>query len=277
VDDARLLELYHQGWIPGPHESEDEFYARINYRDQVVRLLGEDFTPSQDSVKLLKEAGAITYPLFQFSLEGVALVFANQGLSLWEGGVAWIFQLQENSPQAAFIQLRSCFEKSKRWLFYDRSELIAHEACHVARMAYQEPYFEEMLAYQTSKSWLRRLLGSLFLKSWETSTFLLLFCLAWGMTLFLSMSVAWIGWLLLKLFSIFLFGRLTALHILYWRAKNKLSKAFNSQQTAQSLLFLATDAEIYRWGKMNEEELKASFKTDIQSLRRRLMNIVSSA
>ena len=59
------------------------------------------------------------------------------------------------------IQLRHGFKKG-RYLFCDRDEVLRHEAVHAIRLTFNEPRFEEILAYFHSKKKWRRFLGPLF-------------------------------------------------------------------------------------------------------------------
>jgi len=70
-----------------------------------------------------------------------------------------------------WVQLKKSLKKGSL-LNYHRVDLLSHEAIHVARMGFQEPFFEECLAYRTSSRRWRRFLGPLFTFSWEPFLFL---------------------------------------------------------------------------------------------------------
>lgn len=60
------------------------------------------------------------------------------------------------------IVLHGKFRARARAGFYDRAEILAHEFVHAFRVSRGESRFEEHLAWQTSKSAFRRVLGGCF-------------------------------------------------------------------------------------------------------------------
>ena len=141
-----------QGFIPGPDESEKAFLERVAFclslEDHLVEIVGAQFPFEVNDLKskeILENVLTMTQELYGIQPRWVPLFFSNYKLSLWHGGCAWIFQLNEETPTAAFLQLRACFRNSLNFLgIYQRKELIAHELAHVGRMLYQEPQFEEI-------------------------------------------------------------------------------------------------------------------------------------
>ena len=112
--------------------------------------------------------------IYGFAPHWVPLFFSNYQLAPWHGGCAWIFQLNDNTPYAAFLQLRSAFRTQKRYLgMYERTELIAHEMAHIGRMMFEEPEFEEIIAFQSSTNRFRRFFGPLFRSSKESMLFVI--------------------------------------------------------------------------------------------------------
>lgn len=171
--------LNQKGLIPGPREGSEAFIKRVDYSLDLINHLPEE-------IKVHLSGGTLTKP--KILLEGAnalkkkydsfpdwtLLFFSNYKLPYWHGGCAWIFQMMEDNPTSALIQLREAFSRSSKYLgIYDRKELLAHELCHVGRMMFQEPKFEEILAYRTANSSYRRWLGPLFQSSIESSLFLL--------------------------------------------------------------------------------------------------------
>lgn len=165
-----LYRLATTGWLPAPWENEDQFLARIEQGKKTP----EHFEKVEEQEKLLKEGSSITERLFGFSINWVPLVFSNKKLSFFEGAAAWIFQETKDSPQEAFLQLRKGLQGKQKLLgYYPVDELVGHELVHVARMAFSEPLFEEMLAYQTSTSSFRKMWGPLFRQPKEMNLFLI--------------------------------------------------------------------------------------------------------
>jgi hypothetical protein len=133
--------------IPGPDESEEQFYRRVGN------------SPPLD-LPVWEEASATTRTLFGFAIDWVPLTYSTKNLSLWEGGATWI-----DEKDLPAIQLKPQFQKGS-FLGYKRSEVLSHEALHAARMRFDQPKFEEMLAYATSPHRWKRLLGPVFSRRW---------------------------------------------------------------------------------------------------------------
>lgn len=130
-----------------------------------------------------------------------------------------------------------------------RDELLAHEWFHAARMAFEEPRFEEVIAFQTSRTSWRRLLSPLIQSTGE----LLLVALVSLATPL--MALMGLSYPLLPLFLLFLFlgVRLSWRHWL-WR---RTSSRFPLHLAAQ-----LTDREIRRFAFMNPEEIWESVRKD---------------
>lgn len=171
-----------QGFIPGPEEGEKSFQERIAFCENLEQNLQQNastklpFEKNNDqSQEILEEALPFTQKLYGIQPRWVPLFFNNHQLAPWHGGCAWIFQLNEQTPTASFLQLRARFLTSKSFLgIYQSRELVAHELAHVGRMLYQEPQFEEFFAYQSSSSKLTRWLGPIVQTSRESFFFILL-------------------------------------------------------------------------------------------------------
>lgn len=177
-EETRLV-LNQKGLIPGPHETPEEFERRAVYclglRETLAHAHG-DVIPSdvmeKENAPPLEEAWEITRPLYDFAPSWAPLFFSNHELAPWHGGCAWIFHMSQDAPMGALFQLRRAFKKRSTFLgIYERSVLLAHESVHVARMAFEEPKFEEILAYRTSESRFQKYIGPLPESSRETSVF----------------------------------------------------------------------------------------------------------
>lgn len=96
------------------------------------------------------------------SPDWVPVLISPKGLRLWEAGCTWV---EENG--SVRIQLHPNRRLSLQ------PQVLAHEVVHAVRGAFEEPRFEEILAYRTSSNVFRRLLGPFFQKSSEIRLFLL--------------------------------------------------------------------------------------------------------
>lgn len=179
INEEKLLTLNKMGLIPGPGETKDAFSERADYNlhlkdhlpEEIKNYLSEE---SKDPEALSKASNKLA-ELYDCSPSRIPLFFSNYKLPFWHGGCAWIFQMTEESPTSALIQLRKSFCNSPKYLgIYDRQELLTHELSHAGRMMFHEPKYEEVLAYRTSKSPFRRWFGPLVQSSSESALFILL-------------------------------------------------------------------------------------------------------
>jgi hypothetical protein len=182
-DNNNLLTYNQIGLIPGPGEEKEDFLKRVDYslnlknhlpEEIKVQLSKKSFSQDDEALKVINESSEKLKSLYDCSPQWVPLFFSNYKLPFWQGGCAWIFQMTEQSPTSALIQLREVFNRSPKYLaIYDRNELLTHELSHVGRMMFQEPKFEEVMAYRTSNSSFRRWFGPIIQSSAESALFLL--------------------------------------------------------------------------------------------------------
>lgn len=258
-----------QGFIPGPDETESEYNDRISFCQNIEQRLKET-EDSQlpfeindaKSKDILEEAFPLTEKFYGIEAKWIPVFFSNHQLAPWHGGCAWIFQLNEQSPTSAFLQLRARFRDSPTFLgIYNRQELIAHETSHVGRMLYQEPQFEEFFAYQSSSSPFRRWVGPIIQSSKESFFILILlgFVVLSDLALLsLGPQMFWIslGLKLLPLFVI-LYGiiRLFIRHRALHQCLKNLKKIYPPLQ-AQHLCYRLRDAEIKEFSKLTPQEIQ---------------------
>lgn len=143
--------------------------------------LGEQipFQPEEGTnLSFFADAKKETKERFGITPDWVPIFFSNYQLYPWHGGSAWIFQLNDETPPSALLQLRKKLYTSPTLLgLYHRDELIAHELSHVGRMAFEEPAFEEVLAYTTARTSFRRYFGPIFQSAVESFLFMIV-CVA---------------------------------------------------------------------------------------------------
>lgn len=191
----------------------------------------------------------------------VSLIFSNEKLAPWHGGAAWIFQMDDQSPTAALLQLREGFLRKRKYLgILKRDELIAHELSHVGRMMFDEPRFEEMLAYRSSTSWLSRTFGPLLQSSKESMFFvcsLFLMMIADFIALFYGyglQSSLWFKFVPAGL-ALFAICRLIKNKTLLNRALEKIKK-IASETSANAILYRLTDREIVFFASASLDQVR---------------------
>lgn len=265
----QLLYFNTQGLIPGPDESAEEFAKRADYCLQLKSHLSTELKASLDSKEsaspeLLSPANEKLKLLYDFSPQWIPLFFSNYKLTAWHGGCAWIFQVAQDTPTAAIIQLRRTLQTSPRYLgIYHRDELLAHELAHVGRMEFNEPKFEELLAYNTSESTFRKWFGPIMQSSTESVVMVLLLFLIIVFDIFLiamhrtdAYLMTW--WLKTIPLALIGFGllRLWKRHRIYNSCLEKLTDHLKSDFKARSVAYRLRDKEIILFANLNGEEIQ---------------------
>jgi hypothetical protein len=268
---SEIIYWNQQGLIPGPEETKEDFEKRAHFCLNLQKHLAEQanlpFTEDDHDQNFLHEAFVKTQLLYGIAPTWTPVFFSNYQLTPWHAGCAWIFQIGENTPMAAFLQLRSQFRKKSTYLgLYQRSELMAHELAHVGRMLYQEPQFEEILAYRSSISPWRRWLGPIIQSSKESLFFILLLGLL-IMTNLASMTLnytfmSWLNLLPLILITIALI-RLSQRQRQFTDCLKKLEALYGSLQIAQHLIYRLSDKEIKFFAASNPLIIKNFIKQQL--------------
>jgi hypothetical protein len=285
LSDSKLLELNSQGIVPGPTEDESDFQKRADYclhLRENLSFLSETLPQLREAAsdQVLEEALPTTRKFYDIAPTWIPLFFSNYKLSPWHGGCAWIFQKDDQSPTSAFFQLRQSFRTQQTYLgIYSRDELIAHELSHVGRMCFEEPQFEEFLAYRSSPSAFRRRFGPLIQSPWEGAAFLLsLFIMVvldlsvWGHAEFYN-ATHWFK-AIPAFMVVYAFGRLLNKHAAFRKCRDNLS-ALTTHPDA--VIYRLTDREIHTFGQLDLETLKITMN-DLKnsSLRWRLITLLSN-
>jgi hypothetical protein len=269
LTDAEFKQYNQLGLIPGPSETYEAFVKRIHY----CLDLRENLTvqPSQAPFlglipappQLLEEAFHITENLYDIRLDWIPLFFSNYKLAFWHGGCAWIFQETENTPTGAFMQLRKAFHTSATYLgLYKRDRLIAHELSHVGRMMFEEPKFEEVLAYQSDSSAFRRYFGPIVQSSWESTLFVVLLFLFIVMDFLLLefpdlqdyRSLVWLKFTPLAMIF-YAIGRLVRKQRQFSTCLSQLQKVIEKGTKAKAIAYRLTDDEICRFANRTPKDI----------------------
>jgi len=290
LSDAELLAFNKRGIIPGPHETEEEFIKRAQYCLNLRQELSqtEELPDSFEQVELdlsqtiLKEAFSLSADLFDIAPDWIPIVFSNEQMPPWHGGCAWIFQLSEETPTAALLQMRKPFFYSERYLgIYSRTEIAAHEFVHVGRMLFEEPRYEEVLAYRTSPSSLRRWLGPIVESARESLMFVLLL----GVIIMADIALIatgqhtayqWAMWLKAIPLGIIGYGlwRLAKKHRRFNRCLANLESIYHNKRTAQAVIFRLTDEEIDTFSRQSGDAVRANLQEPPLTLRHRLLSLL---
>lgn len=237
MDREKLLALNAEGLIPGPNETAESFAERVEATQKFFRDQKDVFPPAvwdwpREQLKTL----------FDFSPRWCAASGSSKGLTPWQAAATWI-----DVKRIYLIRVRS-----SGWLsrLVDRSEVLAHEAVHASRAAFDEPKYEEFFAYLTSSSRWRKVMGPLFRKSIEA--LLLMGLLGMGvmaqiLEVVYDAEFFSCGWFFLALFLCFGWSlRLMRSRIQIEKAARRLAMLVKDPKMIRPALFRMTDQEIDR-------------------------------
>ena len=250
-----LARLDQRGFLLGETEDAPAFAKRLRELRKNVQKMEEslarqgsfaleDITVSaQDRIPpgFYDEVARKCTDLYGFAVDWVPGFFINPKFFLF-GGWACCY----NPDFFAMFVIRKSFREREKWLFYSRRELLAHELCHIARIALNSDVFEETFAYQTSSSSFRRLLGGVFLREGDTFLFLAatLFLLFGQIlrTFAFPLFPAWPLWCVPAFATAWLAFRYARLRTLLKRARLHAATVFG--QNAAKVLFRCSDNDI---------------------------------
>lgn len=263
--DADLLKYNREGLIPGPHEDENAFMKRVSHCLGIKQKLKKapHAPPLGEEVDDIATACgadpyALTQTLFDIKPTWIPMFFSNYQLAPWHGGCAWIFQLSPDELTAAFLQLRK-----GRSMFYAQSEIVAHEVAHVGRMAFEEPLFEELLAYQTSPYFWRRWLGPIVQSAKESTFFFLVLFLLIAFDAYLLVTaqgeLLWLAtWLKLlpAMAVVAAIIRLVRRHRSFNSTLAVLKATVGDLQRAQAIIYRLQDREIISFAKLDPAKIR---------------------
>lgn len=239
LDNKRLNELNHEGFICGPSENEEIFFKRCEaLRDK--KLLEERSKPL--NVSLLEK---IELKEFDLSIDWCCGETRKKTWLPWVAAETQIFE-----DERGLFPLVKILQKKRE------DEALKHEFLHVARCAFNENIFEEILAFKTSTKKWRRFWGALFRSSKERSLFLISILVAllfsWiESSSHLTEGVQGFPWIVLSLMAI----RLVKDQRNLSKALIRLSKMFTYPQPLAIALRL-TDKEIIAFSKESIDNLK---------------------
>jgi hypothetical protein len=289
ISDRDLLNYNQLGLVPGPDESEADFYARAEECLKLKEKLSSDKSlqlpfeaKSNYSTEVLEESYPKTKELFGIQTSWLPIFFSNYQLAPWHGGCAWIFQLKTEGPRVAFLQLRQVFSTQKTHLkIYSRDELVAHESAHVGRMMFDEEQFEEILAYRTSPSTWRQWVGPLVQSAFESLFFICVLFAVILLDLYLLITQnyeAYLNLAWLKIFPagllFFAFMRLWNRHRIFQKCLGQLLSTFRSAKFADHVIYRLTDKEIISFANSTPASIvKYSREERDKSLRWRLIDL----
>ncbi|HSX11896.1 MAG TPA: hypothetical protein VLF61_00195 [Rhabdochlamydiaceae bacterium] len=260
-----LLNFNARGYIPGPGETEEQFLKRIEILNHFYA-----YPPAEIDCFLTdgdwKEARALTDQLFGFSIDWAVAYYSDKKLPFFQGAATWLIEKQ--GIQIPMIQLKTRLEQAALYKMYHKKEILAHESVHAARMAFHAPRFEEIFAYMSSRSPVRKWLGPMFQKSWESYLFFILLIGSVILQLFVESTLFFLfPWL----YFAFLCGRLIFLRFKLGQCLKKLKIVLLKPEQALPMAYRLTDQEILLFAKATPAQIK-SYCAEQKELRWKLLH-----
>lgn len=255
-----------QGFIIGPSETEENFLKRI---DTCTSPFPIEYFPISSPTVINKDDKAdiislltrnrkyqhAKYASLLAAFSWLPIFLSNYKLPFWIGGAVWISSKKDTV--IPILQLRKHFINRRRINFYLPEEICMHEALHALRTSFDEPQFEEILAYSTSPNFIHKWMGPLFQSSGESTLFLILLFLGSFGALFFY--IAMLPFFLCLTFFIL---RLCSRHRAFNKCVKSLKNLFPYIDPFTIIIHL-TDQEIWNFGKLSPKEL--SFYISSQS------------
>lgn len=238
-----LKDLGKKGWIPGPDESEEAFVKRLNMASCIQGKGTFDYSET-----------------LALSPDWIPLSYSNKKLLPWQGAVMWVSKGAEGI-QFPSIQLRKGFLKGRFW-GTEKDEVLMHETVHAVRVMFNEPRFEEILAYYHSPKKWRRFLAPLFRTPGQAFFFLSTVLLSIGIQFFslffmehhLLPMAEWVS--LLPILDLTLrFSILIRDHRVFKKCLRKLSHLFSDPGRAFAIALRLKDSEIEQFAVEPIEKL----------------------
>lgn len=252
-----LLELDAMGLLPAPGEDAKEFAAKLSSLSNALAKLNDELkanpvTEIASGIKISKdcsipkdiyeEALQITQKLYAVRPVWVPGFFANESFGALWGGCA----LSDPASKLVLFIIRKAFAKRRRWLVYDRQELMAHEMIHAAHQSFNEWQFEEYFAYRSAKTALRKFFGGCFIHKYDAMCFLLpvlLLPLAQLLVLHNVITLPmWIFWVIAGIYPVYLAVRCTVINMIAAKARKFLLQS--GIKAADAVLFRLNVREI---------------------------------
>ena len=261
-----LIKLDAEGFFPAPGEDVSTFFKRAeqtaaahkNFEKQLsengeVVIFDVATVKKEDRIsgELVDNSTEITEKLYRFSARNIPGFYLTKAVGLLWGGC----MLSDPEEHFSVFLLRNIFRRRRKFLNYERSELLAHELCHTARQSLSEWSLEEYFAYQTSGSKFRRYMGNCFIRDLDALLFLLPIMMLpliqiLHYTLLPSLPLLPF-WLLALCYPVFLLWRNARSHSVVNRARKILLA--NGITEPEPILFRCTLDELHTIGKFSSK------------------------
>ncbi|MBN1914934.1 MAG: hypothetical protein JW769_03490 [Parachlamydiales bacterium] len=259
--DKQLIQWNREGWFPGPHEKEQEFYQRVQ--------IGKNFFYNPEKSSLPQWANHRVYPsrynwvlahlhsLFDIIPEEIYVFFSKKSLRAFEGGAFWTLSMEKS--HVPLVQLHETLQKKSLYGIYSLEEILSHELIHACRLGFEDHSIEEFFAYMSSSSAFRKIFGPLFSSPREVGVFfiilgIVLLC-SWVSPF--SIFTLWAHMLFLGASGFFLW-RLFYRRWKWNRCYKKFCALFKDPSKARAMMFRLSKREMEEFSRLSREEIVAT-------------------
>lgn len=275
--DEDLLRFNKEGFIPGPSENEEDFLKRIELSKKLIKdpkfffISHNQKPPFELEERILRPrwnwTRAQLLNLFDIAPSSLALYYNDEGLHFFQAAATWIINLEKENIKIPVLQFRKVLKRKPYLFLYTLDEILAHEAVHSIRVAFDEPKTEEIFSYMTATNIFRKIFGPIIKSSKEVFIFFGL------MSVYFVFQIFWV----ISSFAFFynlalLMGIITICTLCYgfirlFRIRRKCSNAYkklfkilNNKINARAVLFRLTDKEIFDFSKMKINQILMYFE-----------------
>jgi hypothetical protein len=231
---AQFQNLNRRGFWPLAGEEEEAFLER-------AARLQSDASPNnaRGALELCQE-------LFDVAPDWVQIVEQQKGLAPWQGAVLWI-----HGAAIPLIQVSPRLKKTWLGRLYTYEEVLAHELIHAVRLPLASSRFEEIVAYQTSRSPVRAYMGPIIRHPYEVYVLLIAVFLGWVGLLF-NPYLLLIPWVV----CVYGIARLVWSQRVFKRCRIKIKYLIKDKQKALAFAARLTDREVKLFESASLPEIK---------------------
>ena len=242
LSEVELIQLNSRGLFPMQDEEEKAFLSRIALLEKEKKQI-----PPVN----VQEALTRCEKLFCLKPDWVPIEEKQISLAPWQGAVLWI-QEDRQGNRVPLIQISPRLKSSWLSRWYPQDEVLSHELVHAVRLPLRSSRFEEIAAYQTSKSRFRRFLGPIFRRPYEVFVLLLAVVIGW-LSLFWSAAafLVWVPWFV----CFFGAARLLMTQFVFKRCRAKMQIVLKERDKALALCIRLTDKEIGFFARSSPQEI----------------------
>ncbi len=250
----QFLELSRRGFFLAPGETEKHFCLRLALSERLFKApaaaVGSGRTMRRVFWDWAKETLKNSFDIFP---DHFLVFFSKKRLRLFEAGATWTYE--ESGVKTGVIQLQDKLQRGRYLGLCALDEVLSHEAVHLSRIAFNEPIFEEMIAFMASGNIFRQIFGPVFRRPIEPLLFLIPIIL---------LPIHPVAYSLFAIAASFFLFRLFYWRRIFTRAFRRIFKAIRNKKQTMAVLVRLSDQDIKTLSKMPPKQVHGFFATQAE-------------